>query len=100
MNTMYFTCSTLRTVMRVSACEKNRSDKNPSTIKQVCKGCPKWESETTDPKNLKTQEEVLNPIQIEQEKPKPVRFDHRADIQRVGNLHIGHTPYRDITRRT
>lgn len=95
MNTMYFTCSTLRTQMRVTACERNRADKNPATVKQVCKGCPKWETETTDPKNLKTQEEILNPIQVEEEIDKPIRFDRTANYRRMGALSsIGSTPYR------
>lgn len=99
MNTMYFNCSTLKTMMRVTSCEQNRAEKRTAFVKQSCKGCNKWENETTDAANLKTAEEVLSPVQHLVEQPQPIRFDHRADIQRVGNLHIGHTPYRDVKRR-
>lgn len=99
MNTMYFTCSTLRTLLRVSSCERNRADKNPTTLKQACNGCKKWEAETTDPLNLKTQEEVLNPVQAELNQPQPQKFDLAGEISRVCNLHIGHYPYRDTNRK-
>jgi hypothetical protein len=99
MNTMYFTCSTLLTTMRVLSCERNRSEKNNTIVKQSCKGCSKWETETTDPLNLKTQEEILNPVQVQAEIPVAPRFNRHGDLVRIFNLHIGHVPRKVIDKR-
>lgn len=99
MNTMYFTCSTLRTLMRVSSCQRNRDEKNPAAIKQACRGCTKWQSETTDPVNLKTEDEVLNPVRAELLIPPKPKFDLANDINRMAHLHIGHYPYREPDRK-
>jgi hypothetical protein len=56
---MYFTCSTLKTTMRVSACEEYRTRKGARAV-QSCKGCESWQKETTDPANLKTPEQMHN----------------------------------------
>lgn len=73
---MYFTCSTLRTLMTVASCEKSRKEKI-ATKKKACMECTRWKAETTDTDNLQTIEQVLAPAQISVEKPLPMRFDFR-----------------------
>lgn len=75
---MYFTCSTLRSVMLVTACDKNRQEKNPMLKKESCTGCLNWKAETTDPENLQTIEQVLAPAQQSVDKPLPMRFDFKG----------------------
>lgn len=99
MNTMYFTCSKLRSLLRVSACERNRADVNPASFKQTCRGCTHWQTETTDPKNLKTEEEVMVPVHEDLNKPLPKRFDTAGETSRMYGLDIGQYAYRDTNRK-
>lgn len=91
---MYFKCSTLRTTMKVEACEIARASKDVRTIKQSCRTCTKWQKETVDPKNIMTDEEALQPAVESMAKPMPKRVDHRFDIERVCSLSIGYYPFR------
>jgi hypothetical protein len=79
---MYFTCDTLKILMKVSSCETaRRSGKAP------CKTCKNWEERTTQESNLRSAEEVETPWKERDVSQEPVRFDVRADIDRMH--HIG-----------
>lgn len=92
----------MRSTMRVTACEANRKSETGTKTtfqKQTCDRCSKWKTETTDPNNLKTQEEILGPIQARIEEPLPIKFDMKGEVNRVCGLreaspHIGYVPYK------
>lgn len=74
---MYFTCSTMKSLMKVVSCEASRTAK-----KMTCRTCKLWETETTDPANTKTKEEVESAWEQAGIAPEPVRFDQYADGER------------------
>lgn len=74
---MYFTCSTMKTLMKVVSCEASRTAK-----KMTCRSCKLWEKETTDPENTKPAVEVESAWKEAGPTPEPVRFNHYADGER------------------
>lgn len=80
---MYFECQTLKALMRVTACEKARASKV-----QTCKSCTNWQEFTAEG-NLKTAAEVETPWVEKGIEEEPVRFDHRADINRMHSIGKG-----------
>ncbi len=81
---MYFTCTVLKSLMKVSSCDAARN--NVKKKRQPCMSCKVWQGLTTDPTNLKTVAEVEAAWEIKEE---PVRFDAQADINRVHSIGKG-----------
>lgn len=81
---MYFTCSTLKSFMPVTACEKGRNLK-----RAPCRTCKVWANETTDVSNTKSKADVEADWVKEEVAPEPVRFNTKEDYMRVQNIGKG-----------
>jgi hypothetical protein len=81
---MYFNCSTLKTTMKVDSCAEYRArPANSPKAVLACVGCTKWQTETTNPANLQTQEQLHALVLESVLKPLPVRFNRAAEAHRI-----------------